>query len=299
MRKNNKNKRQKLLLESEPSFKPKINQKSKMMSKRVRNTVKKEKLSSQNMISGKKYRSPLKSISKDPIACLLNYDIEEISEKDSLKQSKIDQKQEHSQINPRNDEEIQEISEFINGGTKPRNEFEMSSEEMMNLIFAQTNQIQEELDNFSKEQDHKDLNDREEFEIGDKERKTEELSHEIQDKKFQSQNSKRSSINNRESIDEDDEYNSHNHPTEAEFYKNKDMENFMQNGLNHPSKEELGEEIEIKNHNENEEEKDFHTPLQRINNLEILETVGEASIEETLKQDMTIEEKFMNSLEPN
>lgn len=200
-----------------------------------------------------------------------------------------------------NNDEIKEISEFINASAKRKNtnsfnECEMNSQAIMDLIFAKTDKIQEELDQFnSNRTGGKELNDREESKQVITERNTESSRR--------SRSYMKEDLNDREDVDPNDselyvtpeqerqlsEY--HNTQTEDD----EDHQSHPQNGLNVSNEEELDILTE------EEENREYGTnapPRTHITNG-LLETVGEATIEETTKQDITTDAKYMSYEAPN
>ena len=71
--------KEKLNKQAAPSFKPKINQKSRMLSKKVKSSISQQKSEIEKRKQAFKNNSPSKNL-KDSIACLLNYDLTEVEE---------------------------------------------------------------------------------------------------------------------------------------------------------------------------------------------------------------------------
>lgn len=69
-----------------------------------------------------------------------------------------------------------------------------------------------------------------------------------------------------------------------ESLQNRDMQAHPQNGLNHQSKGQIGEAVE-------DPKEGYYTPDQKINTASHLDTVKEATLEETFKHDLTGDER--------
>lgn len=124
----------------------------------------------------------------------------------------------------------------------------------------------------SSNSDHKDINDRDEGVNIELDMLQEQSDHqEINDRQSEAHDDDdvQQTIHiDEKSEDEDDSADN-----------SRDMQEYLQNGLNQPTKYEPGQE-QNQNHLRND---DTNDPL---------ETVGEATIEETTRQDITLEDKF-------
>lgn len=242
----NKEKQEKLKLELAPSFKPTLNKKSKMIQKRLKGSSSHKRIITlENTPSIIKSNSPKKR-QKDPIACHLNYDIEEVEEENGEEIS--------NHIIRATDEEIQEISDFINNPRPRINDYELNSQAIMDMIFSKTEKIQEELNQFNSNREH-EINDRE-----------------LDDLQEQLEHQEAEELNDREEDSEED-----GRAQSDNNLENKDMQEYLQNGLNQPSRQ-------------NNQEPFFTPQQERRQQVMQLETVGEATIEETTKNDITHEE---------
>lgn len=178
-----------------------------------------------------------------------------------------------------NADEIREISEFINHSKNSYNEFDMNSQDIMNMIFANTDKIQAELEMYNSNPDYRDINDREEDQYSD----THVQHSQSRISKYRREHDE---INNRE-IDEDSEEYGIEHQDDKLLEEH--ASEYLQNGLNKPLEE---EKIHVTRET-------YETPYQRKQhdtNI-ALETVGEATIEETTKQDIDVtqEDKFYDT----
>jgi len=137
-----KEKKNKLMSQLAPSFRPSVNRKSKLIQKKIKNSSPVHNRTHNTSNSQEILQTPIQKVVKDPIACHLNYDIEEVAE-DSIESQLI-----NNQYIKSNEEEIQEISAFINNSKNNFNESEVNSQTILDMIFSKTNKIQLELDQF-------------------------------------------------------------------------------------------------------------------------------------------------------
>jgi hypothetical protein len=252
--------KQMLKKQSECSFKPQINKKSKMMNKQLKSNLSQQKFLVKSCVTPDGYNT--EETATDPVKCQLNYETDEKSDKVFSYTNKIICD---------NDSEIKEISEFISK-SRPANEYQMNSQAIMDMIFLKTDKIQNELQHF---RSTKELNDREE---------RENLNAMKVKQKSYNRDREHEDINDRESDDESENYDDDQDGNILEV-NNVDMQEYLQNGLNHPMKEETKGMFDSPEHTRNH------------NTNGPLETVGEATIEETTKHDLTSEEKLQNSLD--
>jgi len=260
----NKEKLEKLKKQLKPSFKPTLNPKSKQLHKRMKSNA-------NNQNNKMQQDSPKMKNSHAVSKKLINNDIPEEDEDGSSNDYSL-----NNQVKYVKNEEIREISEFINASKNSFNENELDSQTIMNMIFAKTDILQKQLDQYrSNNDDVGDLNDREEV-------------------KHQHKHSGYS----RNRDHDNDELNNRDEQEDADFYDTPDQDDQIlghslpvhqetpQNGLNQP----------FKYDSDNSHEEELINPIKserlRIHDTnDPLETVGEATIEETTKQDITTEEK--------
>jgi hypothetical protein len=244
----NKQKQEKLKLELAPSFKPTLNKKSKLLQKRLKGSSSHKRLLSIESASNISKSASPKKREKDPIACHLNYDIEEIEEEQNEEIS--------NQMIRATNEEIQEISDFINNSKPKITEYDLNSQAIMDMIFSKTDKIQEELDQFNSNREHQEINDRD-----------------LDDLEEQIEHQEAEELNDREE-DSDEDGRVHLDINED----NRDMQEYLQNGLNQP----IGE---------NKQEQ-FLIPQQQRRQQEVqLETVDEATVEDTQEEEKVQEEE--------
>lgn len=236
-----------------PSFKPKLNPKSKMIHKRLKSSNIKQKNQSE--------------------ASQVTQNESEPSQKHRINgRAKIRESQEsyeiENQIQYVNNDEIKEISEFINASKVSFPENDAESQAFLDVIFS------DNLHNFhvsseSPSRQHNDeINDRDDIEPireSDNENKSDY-----------------EELNNREHTYES--YHSDHHDSQILENNDSHQHGSSQNGSKHITDEEYDQDDEdVKEISE--QSKHRHITNDR------LETVGEATIEETTKQDITLEER--------
>ena len=248
--KNKRSRIQELKNNLEPSFRPKLNPKS----KKVRNKVK----SQSNLGSASKPRPPTDNPNQSTASKQYNepiYNFNNITEVDE-NQETTQNKTIDNQIQYVNNDEIREISEFINANRGPYFENIGSADAFMEMIFSQNNisQQNKDKDNYDQSEDEVGINDR------------------VEEVQNNSNNDTNNDINEREVTDL-----AFSHDSDEEQEDQILSLNDHQHGHSH--KQDL---VNIEQH--------------RIDTNDRLETVGEATIEDTTKQDVTEEENKHTSV---
>ncbi|CAI2387591.1 unnamed protein product [Moneuplotes crassus] len=266
----NRKKLDKIKKDTEPSFQPRINKKSKKITKKIKQVSESKK--SPRRLAKRDIKNLMNSGSptKDAVVLKLDYDIDDSGQNLLLNMGSIGEEK---------FDELRDISDYLTS-KKSQNEYDMTSKDAMDLLNSGRGAIDSQIISFNQEQEFRDLNEREE------ESQSQNLTNILEEPQNQS-NIELNERDETQEISQSQNNESRKYMTEEDFSNSKVIQDYIQNELSHHLQDQSKGSIP-------EDKESKYTSNNQIQAPAHLDTVKEATIEETFKNDISPYEKGTN-----